>query len=61
MKDYWYIFLIAIFCAIFLKQIDIVTARVIKGTRNRIVFYCVFCAVMLSIIGFLIYRALSRV
>ena len=61
MKDYWYIFLIAIFCAIFSKQIDNVMARVIKGKKNRIVFYCVFCAVMLCIIGFLIYRALSRV
>ena len=42
MKDYWYIFLIAIFCAIFSKQIDAIMARVIKGKRNRIVFYCVF-------------------
>ena len=61
MKEYWYIFLIAIFCAIFSKQIDSVMARVIKGKKNRIVFYCVFCAVMLGIIGFLIYGALSRV
>lgn len=58
---YWYIFLIAIFCAIFSKQIDNVMARVIKGKRNRIVFYGVFCAVMLGIICFLIYGALSRV
>ncbi len=61
MKDYWYIFLIAIFCAIFSKQIDAIMARVIKGKRKRIVFYCVFCAIMLSIISFLIYGALSRV
>jgi predicted PurR-regulated permease PerM len=61
MKDYWYIFLIAIFCAIFSQQIDNVMARVIKGNRNRIVFYCVFCAVMLGIICFLIYGALNRV
>ena len=61
MKDFWYIFLIAIFSAIFSKQIDAIMARVIKGKRNRVVFYCVFCAVMLGIIGFLIYGALSRV
>ena len=61
MKDYWHIFLIAIFCAIFSKQIDNVMAPVIKGKRNRIVFYCVFCAVMLVIICFLICGALGRV
>ena len=61
MKEYWYIFLIAIFCAIFSKQIDAIMARVIKNKRNRVVFYCVFCAVMLGIICFLIYGALSRV
>ena len=61
MKDYWYIFLIAIFCAIFSKQIDDIMVRIIKGKSNRVVFYCVFCAVMLCIIGFLIYGALSRV
>ena len=61
MKEYWYIFLIAIFCAIFSKQIDAIMARVIKNKRNRVVFYYVFCTVMLGIICFLIYGALSRV
>ena len=61
MKDYWYIFLIAIFCAIFSKQIDAIMARVIKRKRNRVVFYCVVSAIMLGVIGFLIYGALSRV
>ena len=60
MKDYWYIFLPAILCAIFSKQIDVIVAHVIKSGKKRAVFYCVFCAVMLGIIGFLIYGAMSR-
>ena len=61
MKDSWYIFLIAILCAIFSKQIDAIVAHVIRSGKRRAVFYCGFCAVMLGIIGFLIYEALSSV
>lgn len=35
MKEYWYIFLAAILCAIFSKQIDNFVARAIKDNKNK--------------------------
>lgn len=61
MKDLWYLLFIAILCALFSKQMDAMMTRVIKDPRNRVVFLCVFCSVMLVIIGFLIDGALIRV
>ena len=53
MKEYWFIFLIAILCAIFSKQIDSIMSRIIK--KNRTIFYIVFCSVMLAVIVFILY------
>ena len=58
MKEYWFIFLIAIFCAIFSKQIDSMMSRIIKNKKIRIVFYFVFCFVMLAVIVFILYSVL---
>ena len=58
MKKYWYIFLAAILCAVFSKQIDSLLARVIKDSKKRAVLYCVVGAVVLAVIGFFIYVAL---
>ena len=58
MKEYWFIFLIAILCAIFSKQIDSMISRIIKKKKIRIVFYVVFCSVMLAIIVFILYSVL---
>lgn len=61
MKDLWYLLFIAILCALFSKQIDAMMTRVIKDPRKRVVLLCVFCSVMLVIIGFLIHGALNRI
>ena len=58
MKEYWFIFLIAILCAIFSKQIDSMMSRIIKNKKIRIVFYVVFCSVMLAVIVFILYSVL---
>ena len=58
MKEYWFIFLIAILCAIFSKQIDSMMSRIIKNKKIRIVFYVVFCSVMLAVIVFSLYSVL---
>ena len=58
MKEYWFIFLIAILCAIFSKQIDSMMSRIIKNKTIRIVFYVVFCSVMLAVIVFILYSVL---
>ena len=58
MKEYWFIFLIAILCAIFSKQIDSMISRIIKKKKIRIVFYVVFCSVMLAVIVFILYSVL---
>lgn len=56
MKNDWFLFFLGIFCAIFSKQIDTFIARAIKSERNRAVFKGVLFAVLLGIIGFLIYK-----
>lgn len=61
MKGYWYIFLAAILCAVFSKQIDSLLAKVIKDSKKRAVLYCVVGAVMLAVIGFFIYEALNTI
>ena len=58
MKEYWFIFLIAILCAIFSKQIDSMISRIIKKKKIRIVFYVVFCSVVLAVIVFILYSVL---
>lgn len=58
MKEYWFIFLIAILCAIFSKQINSMIFRIIKKKKIRIVFYVVFCSVMLAVIVFILYSVL---
>ena len=58
MKEYWFIFLIAILCAIFSKQINSMISRIIKKKKIRIVFYVVFCSVMLAVIVFILYSVL---
>ena len=55
MKAYWFIFLIAILCAIFSKQIDSIMSRIIKNKKNRTIFYIFFCSVMLAVIVFILY------
>lgn len=61
MKEYWYIFLAAILCAVFSKQIDNLLAKAIKNSKKRVVLYCVIGAEMLAIIGFFIYEALNTI
>ena len=59
MIEYWYIFLIAIICAIFSTQIDSILGKAIKNRKARNVLYGVVCCIMLAIIGVLIYSALA--
>lgn len=57
MKSYRILFFLGIFCAIFSKQIDTIIACAIKNERNRAVLKGVLFAVMLVIIGILIYKS----
>lgn len=59
MIEYWYIFLIAIICAIFSNQIDCLLGKAIKNRKSQNILYGVVCCIMLAIIGFLIYGALA--
>lgn len=61
MKGYWYFFFAAILCAIFSKQIDNFVARAIEDNKKRAVLYCIIGAVMLALIGLLIYQTLSGI
>ena len=58
MKEYWFIFLMAILCAIFSKQIDSIMSRIIKNKKIRTVFYVVFFSVLLAVIVFVLYSVL---
>jgi len=49
MREYWYIFLAAILCAVFSKQIDNLLSKAIKDSKKRAVLYCVIGAVMLAV------------
>lgn len=57
MKNDWFLLFLGIFCAIFSKQIDTIIARAIKSERNRAIFKGVLFAVLLVIIGVLIYKS----
>ena len=57
MKNDWFLFFLGIFCAIFSKQIDTFIARAIKSERNRAIFKGVLFAVLLGIIGILIWKS----
>lgn len=57
MKNYWFLFFLGIFCAIFSRQIDTIIARAIKSERNRTIFKGVLFAVLLVIIGILIWKS----
>ncbi len=57
MKEYWWIFALAILCAVFSKQIDRTLAKLITDSRKRAVVYCVVGAVALAVIGVFIYKA----
>ena len=57
MKNYWFLFFLGIFCAIFSRQIDTIIARAIKSERNREIFKGVLFAVLLGIIGILIWKS----
>lgn len=57
MKSYRILFFLGIFCAIFSKQIDTIIARAIKNERNRAIFKGVLFAVLLGIIGVLIWKS----
>jgi len=57
MKSYRILFFLGIFCAIFSKQIDTIIARAIKNERNRAIFKGVLFAVLLGIIGILIWKS----
>ena len=59
MKQYWYIFLFAILCAVFSKQIDIVISKANKDSKKRAVLYCIVGGVALAVIGYLIYGAVQ--
>ena len=61
MKNYWYLFLAAIFCALFSKQIDALMVHIIKEKRKRVIFFHVFCVSMLLMIGLLLYHALHHI
>lgn len=61
MTQYWYIFLLAILCALFSKQIDRAMERVIQDSKKRAVLYCIVGGVMLAIIGFFLYGALDSI
>lgn len=57
MKSYRFLFFLGIFCAIFSKQIDTIIARAIRSERNRAIFKGVLFAVLLGIIGILIWKS----
>lgn len=57
MKNYRFLFFLGIFCAIFSKQIDTIIARAIRSERNRAIFKGVLFAVMLVILGILIWKS----
>lgn len=61
MKEYWYIFLAAILCVVFSKQIDNLFAKAIKDSKKRAVLYGVIGGIMLALIGFFIYGALNSI
>lgn len=61
MKQYWYIFLLAIFCGLFSKQIDRAMERVIIDSKKRALLYYIVGGVMLAVIGFFLYGALGRI
>lgn len=61
MTQYWYIFLLAILCALFSKQIDRAMERVIKDSKKRAVLYCVVGGVMLAVIAFFLYGSLGQI
>lgn len=57
MKNYWFLLFLGIFSAIFSKQIDTFIARAIKSERNRAIFKGILFAVLLGIIGILIWES----
>ena len=61
MKEYWYIFLLAILCGLFSKQIDRTMEKVIKDSKKRAVMYCAVGGIMLAVIGVFLYGALGSI
>lgn len=60
MREYWWIFVGAVLCAIFSKQIDRVFERFVKDSKKRAVWYCITGVVCLAVMGIFVYMAWSE-
>ncbi len=60
MREYWWIFVGAVLCCIFSKQLDRAFEKVVKDSKKRAIWYCVTGAICLSVLGIFIYKAWSE-
>ncbi len=60
MKDFLWIFVLAIVCGIFSKQIDAILRRYIADDKKLAIAYCITGIFFLSVFGLLIYQAASE-